>query len=276
MTIPYYNQINNKMNNNMPLYISNNGNLIRCISNHKGNNFEYSFNHGLEYLGLIQSVNRNGDNKNILEERIKDLKYSLEILDKECTRENEYLFYKYYNFIRERFFEYKNNKRFISKEQIEDLKQLTDADISIYRSFINIKNNVDIKKEIIGYSTKEIFGVSKGLNSIMDISDLNLKQLLTNKDDLLVQFMDFDKIETTQYKTITTSKLNVNESFFNYLIMDYDIYQIPKYIIDKQNRSIKNIQCDLISNSSKERQFEEEIKLIKKYIPIDKRIDYMK
>ena len=45
----------------------------------------------------------------------------------------------------------------------------------------------------------------------------------------------YSKIETTISRTITTSIDNIYEEFFNYLLMDFNIVQIPKLMYDEKN-----------------------------------------
>ena len=44
----------------------------------------------------------------------------------------------------------------------------------------------------------------------------------------------YSKIETTISRTITTSVDNTYEEFFNYLLMDFNIVQIPKLMYDEK------------------------------------------
>lgn len=94
--------------------------------------------------------------------------------------------------------------------------------------------------------------------------------------DFAVQTMDFDKVESQLRKTITTSKINIYESFFNYLIMDFDVIKIPKIIYrEDENRFIQMKHNEFIT-TSKEKEFEEEVKLIKKHIPYNERKKYFR
>lgn len=94
--------------------------------------------------------------------------------------------------------------------------------------------------------------------------------------DILVCLVGFDKIETMLPKTIATSKLNINETFFNYLIMDYNIVTLPRIIYDRENNNFKMIKPNPYYQTETEREYEEEIKLIKKYIPYDERSKHFK
>lgn len=94
--------------------------------------------------------------------------------------------------------------------------------------------------------------------------------------DFAVQTMDFDKVESQLKKTITTSKININEAFFNYLIMDFDVINLPKIIYHENENSFIQMKHNDFITTSKEKEFEEEVKLIKKYIPYNERRKYFK
>ena len=94
--------------------------------------------------------------------------------------------------------------------------------------------------------------------------------------DLLIQFIGFDKIETQTRKTITTSRTNIYEEFFNLLIMDYEIKQIPKLIFDEENQHFRWINQNEFINAGINRECEKDIQLIKKYVPYKDRHLYFK
>lgn len=94
--------------------------------------------------------------------------------------------------------------------------------------------------------------------------------------DMLVQFIGLDKVETQLSKTITTSKPNIYESFFNPLVMEYNIVQLPRLILDEEKQQFRWIFPNEFINSGINRECEKEIKLIKRYIPFDKRYRYLR
>ena len=89
-------------------------------------------------------------------------------------------------------------------------------------------------------------------------------------------FFGFDKIETQVKKTITTSKPNIYEEFFNSLIMDYEIVQLPKLVFNEDTQKFRWIYPNEFINTGINREFEEEIKLIKKYVPYNERYKYLR
>jgi hypothetical protein len=93
--------------------------------------------------------------------------------------------------------------------------------------------------------------------------------------DYLVQLLNYDKVERLP-KTITTSKFNMNEAFFNYLLMDFKIFQVPQVLYSENKGDFDfKFPSDYIQ-SGNEKHFEEEIKLIKKYVPLNERYKYYK
>lgn len=94
--------------------------------------------------------------------------------------------------------------------------------------------------------------------------------------DLLVQFIGFDKIEIQRSRTITTTKSNIYEEFFNLLIMEWDIVQLPKLIFDEDKQKFIWLPVNDLVTTGEDRECEEEIKLIKKYVPYDERYKYLK
>ncbi len=94
--------------------------------------------------------------------------------------------------------------------------------------------------------------------------------------DLLVHFVGFDKIETKQYRTITTTKPYIYEEFFNPLIMEYEVVQMPKVIFDEEKQQLRWIYPNRFINSGINRECEKEIELIKKYVPYEERWRYLR
>lgn len=55
---------------------------------------------------------------------------------------------------------------------------------------------------------------------------------------VLVQACNYDSIESQRYRTITTSKFNIYETFYDYILHDYQIFQIPKKFMIKTYNNI--------------------------------------
>ena len=149
------------------------------------------------------------------------------------------------------------------------INALKESKYNIYNFMYQIMLKSNDVKETMSNLLKT-FGILKKLN-INDDSYLNIRFLA---NDILIQLIGFDKIETQLSKTITTSKIKIYEEFFNYMIMGYNVVQIPKVIFDEKNNSFKVIKPHEFTSQGMEREIEEEIKLIKKLVPLDERHNY--
>jgi len=117
--------------------------------------------------------------------------------------------------------------------------------------------------------------------------------------EIIVRHLGYDSIESTRYKTITTSTWNIYERFYNYLLMDYDVFQIPKMILDKKgnyvprhltekhtyeykdasgNSTVKEVLIQVRDYliSDKELRLKEEIVAIKRLVPLKHRYKYFR
>lgn len=91
--------------------------------------------------------------------------------------------------------------------------------------------------------------------------------------DLLVLFFKFSKIETMRKNTITTNAINPHELFFNYEIRGFNIVRLPQMHYNNKNNSFE-IDPLRDYDFSLERELENDINLIKKYVPFDERYKY--
>lgn len=115
------------------------------------------------------------------------------------------------------------------------------------------------------------------INTLHDLSENELINL-TNEgfmQDFAVSTIGIDKIETKANNTITTTKQNPYEFYFNYLIMGYNIIQLPKVIFDRQEQSFRRIDVNEYSIAScYDEKYKEEAKLIIKKVPYSERHKY--
>lgn len=89
--------------------------------------------------------------------------------------------------------------------------------------------------------------------------------------DVLVQACDYDAIESQLYKTITTSKFNPNETFYDYIIHDWKIVQIPKKLYDEKLEQFIDYQLPDWMIPDKELRLQAELESICRNIPLEKR-----
>ena len=92
--------------------------------------------------------------------------------------------------------------------------------------------------------------------------------------DVLVMACNYDSVESTLYRTITTSKFNIYETFYDYILHDYKIYQIPKQVYDEKQGKYVNWSLPDYMISDKELRLKMELESICKTVPLEKRDKY--
>lgn len=115
------------------------------------------------------------------------------------------------------------------------------------------------------------------MNTFHDLSKNELMDLITNEfmKDFAVSTIGFDKIETQVNNTITTTKMNPYEFYFNYLIMGYNVVQIPKVIFDNKKQSFIITDTNEYSLAAHyDKKYKEEADLIKRKVPYSERYKY--
>ena len=163
---------------------------------------------------------------------------------------------------------------------------IIESKIEVYYYFLKIlgegNHGIQLLDPLLQYPNRLIEIKKQKFADTYDLPETNLTEKLDALkgvdviQDFAVQTMNFDKVESQLKRTITTSKINIYESFFNYLIMDFDIISIPKIIYyEGQNKFLQMTDNEFIT-TSKEKDFEEEVKLIKKYVPYNERKRYFK
>ena len=173
------------------------------------------------------------------------------------------------------------------------------------QEFINlIKKRIDYSKipEYVKANKKmPIFTGPNGRESLYEIESVfgeyNTKELLLFLKDICVQYLRYDSIE--QFKpngeileipkycrycsedyfaffekprVISSVNNNINERFYNYLLMEWKVQQLPKIVLN--NNSIEELTNNI--QSEKDEEYENEIKLIKKHVPLRERPKYFK
>ncbi len=125
------------------------------------------------------------------------------------------------------------------------------------------------------------------------------KELLSCFKDICVQFIGYDSIErygpngnkitipkneedydSFFYKTprvITTSNNDIYNRFYNYLIMDWDVYKVPRFIYDKKKEEYVVLENNLNQyRQEREEEIKEEIQSIKRLVPPYERNKFFK
>ena len=123
------------------------------------------------------------------------------------------------------------------------------------------------------------------------------KELLSGFKDTCVQYMGYDSLErygpkgdilvipktSEEYdsffynnrRVITSSYNDVYERYFNYLLMDWEIYKVPRFIYNEKTEMFEKEEYSFNSyREEKEEEEKEEIKSIKKLVPPHERHKY--
>ena len=120
--------------------------------------------------------------------------------------------------------------------------------------------NVELMKKILIEDNKY------GLNNIIKTSFMQ---------DFAVQSIGFDKIESQLTKTITTTKLNPYEYYFNYILMDYNIVSLPRIDFNTNTQLFEEVIPNSYGITSHiEEEYIKELKLIRKSVPLNNRDKY--
>lgn len=201
------------------------------------------------------------------------------------------------------FFKYNPNlKNLYSLDCRNILLMLLNSKIQIYDYFIKLlENSMDIikslknhpyfncsvskynvvenaKKMLEAYNDPEYKNVLNIImNSYHNLSENQFIDLIRDEfmQDFAVSTIGFDKIETQVNNTITTTKINPYEFYFNYLIMEYDIVQIPKVIFDNKKQTFIITYTNEYSIASHyDKKYKEEADLIKRKVPYSERYKY--
>lgn len=141
----------------------------------------------------------------------------------------------------------------IDPSLINNLRVLSEAQTIMNSFFNNLLNTRDLDKIMSQWQ------IVKGKGNYLDF---------------LIQCIGFDLIEFREFKTIRTARMNLNEEYFNYIIMDYNIDSYPMFEIDREESKLNKLDYEWFSND-KERKLEEEMKKIKK-LPLEERYEYLK
>ena len=133
-------------------------------------------------------------------------------------------------------------------------------------------------------------GITTGYNPKFDYSEYNMMEdyygyktrYISKLDKLniiksiLIQYGNIDSIESSMHNTILTSKFNVYEYFYNYLLMDYDIIILPKKTFDRNHQIFVDYEQNKFLKSDKEIRLKDEIQSIRKLVKIGDRVNYFR
>ncbi len=195
----------------------------------------------------------------------------------------------YINYNANIYFEYKYNhylKGVYSQDAWHLIRSIILSKIAVYNYFIKLyeisNNPLDALSqlfEMIGMKNPFVNGSEclnkKTGNPLIDSEEeCNQASLIDSYLDIVVMVLGFDKIESQVKRMITTSKVNIYQEFFNYLIMDFDIYQLPKIVFDEKKNKFKKVTPNKFILSREEREYQKEVELIKRKVLYKERGKY--
>lgn len=93
---------------------------------------------------------------------------------------------------------------------------------------------------------------------------------------ILVQACDIDSLESSLPNTILTSKSNIYDTFYNYLLMDFNIQVIPKKVYDPVSEKFIDYKQNEFLISDNEIRLKEEIGSIKRLVKPEDRYKYFR
>ena len=97
--------------------------------------------------------------------------------------------------------------------------------------------------------------------------------LLDVLKEVFICYLGYHSVERTP-KTITTSVSNIYETFYNYLLNDFTIFQLPRMIFDENLKTYFQIEQNEFFIPDSELRLKNEIQAIKRLVPINQRGKY--
>lgn len=177
----------------------------------------------------------------------------------------------------------KDNIEFLS--DIENISSDEYFNLKLYKYFYDVyssdktKINVSSQDKIdlsltTSYTPKYFYCYHNVYNRV--------ERLMDEEDEIdilksiLVQSCDVDSIELVWPNTICTSKFNIYETFYNYLIMDYNVQIVPKRIFNEEKGVFIDYKYNEFLVPDSELRLKDEIISIRKLVKKDERYKYFK
>lgn len=194
-------------------------------------------------------------------------------------------------------FNKKSNLLLLQKDLLNFLSKVRNS--AEFNNFINKRVDNDLFPSYVLKDRK----VPLGGESIYEIESLfgreNTKRLLMILKDVCIQYLGYDAIERVKPngemlklpdyyylypedyltifdkpRTISTTHNNINERFYNYILMDWRIKRLDKYIY---NENTNKFEVDgALYESDTDRAIKEELETIKKHVPIKERTKFFR
>ncbi len=253
-----------------PSYINECGSIYYDGNNHSDNDILYYTNNKLSLF--IKEENK----KSLFENEIQtiDKPLILKINDHNLLKPLDvHKYFHIYSTIKDNDLMFSKDALMLCKS-IEQTKQQINKKINYLLSktndkkqlLINLLSTFNINVNNINYTSPYIPFVSEDINNIDEV----IKKIVV---DTLVLYIGLDKIESSKEKTITTTKNNIYETYFNYILMDFDIVKLKRLLYDENTNDFYYEHNNTFINRN-EVKYEEEIKLIKKSVPLKDRHNF--
>lgn len=175
-------------------------------------------------------------------------------------------------------------KAYINGDYINSIQKITRVD-----------NEKTIRKKII-----EEYNLTENDKYTCDkyVEKKIKKELLSTFKDICIQYVGYDALErfmpsgrkidipvNEEYdkffyntpRVITTSDSDIYERFYNYLLMDWEIYKVPKYIFNNET-NMYELEDETLNTFRQEKneEIKDEIQSIKKLVPPNERNKFFK
>lgn len=169
---------------------------------------------------------------------------------------------------------YLGNLEYINSEKYIKLK--------LYQYFLEVYSS---EKTEIGRGIIEIFETTGYSPKFWINSNDNCyrpKRIIMTSDEIdilksiLIQSCDIDSVESQWPRTIQSSKFNIYEYFYNYLLMDWNIQIVPKRVMNKNTQTFVDYKQNIFMISDKEKRLKDEIISIKANYKLEDRIQFFK
>ncbi len=153
-------------------------------------------------------------------------------------------------------------------------KTKLDRRIEVLDFFEYLKLNKELESKDISYQRKYY------LNNYLKL------ELMNYFKDIAVMYLGYDSIERVNKngfikdlgvevpRIITSSYQNIYERYYNYLLMDWTVTRLPRYLYNENANKFE--ETPNLYESEKEEMLNDEIKAIKRLVPIKKREKYFR
>ena len=227
--------------------------------------YDYKFGFGICSLEEL---------KKKIDKRIQKME---KIINNNPTNSKEFLLYKWtYDMLlflknaysKKPFFEA------ISRQiRVDNIDDLFEKYNKLYGTFVSNENSVvhDIQEQILKNHFKDINVQYLGYDALETYSP-NGEPIKPVSFKLIVEDGPTDFQKTP--RVITSSVINPNERFFNYLIMGWKVHRLPRYRFNDETGMYSTEYLELYHDDKiqlEEQIYEKEIKKIKKLVPLEKR-----